>query len=63
MTSAADIGTNVLRMPRGDWFLLDAHTEGAGNGHAVAQTIFADEGGVYAKGTQTVFVGPGRPRD
>ncbi|WP_283418725.1 acyl-CoA thioesterase domain-containing protein [Sphingopyxis sp. Geo48] len=58
-----DISVQFLRMPRGDWFLLDAHTEGAGNGHAVAQTIFADEDGVYAKGTQTVFVGPGRPRD
>jgi hypothetical protein len=58
-----DISIQFFRMPRGDWFLLDAHTEGAGNGHAVAQTIFADSEGVYAKGTQTVFVGPGRPRD
>lgn len=58
-----DISIQFFRMPRGDWFLLDAHTEGAGNGHAVAQTVFADADGVYAKGTQTVFVGPGRPRD
>ena len=58
-----DISIQFFRMPRGDWFLLDAHTEGAGNGHAVAQTSFADAEGVYAKGTQTVFVGPGRPRD
>jgi len=57
-----DISVQFFRMPRGDWFLLDAHTEGAGNGHAVAQSIFADADGVYAKGTQTVFVGPGQPR-
>jgi hypothetical protein len=57
-----DISIQFFRMPRGDWFLLDAQTEGAGNGHAVAQSLFADEGGVYAKGTQTVFVGPGRSR-
>lgn len=58
-----DISIQFFRMPRGDWFLLDAFTEGAGNGHAVAQSVFADADGVYAKGTQTVFVGPGRLRD
>jgi len=57
-----DISIQFFRMPRGEWFLLDCHTEGAGNGHAVAQSVFADENGVYAKGTQTIFVGPGRPR-
>ncbi|KTE44963.1 MULTISPECIES: acyl-CoA thioesterase domain-containing protein [unclassified Sphingopyxis] len=57
-----DISIQFLRRPRGAWFLLDCHTEGAGNGHAVAQSVFADADGVYAKGTQTVFVGPGRPR-
>jgi len=58
-----DISVQFFRMPRGDWFLLDAHTEGAGNGHAVAQSIFADGDGVYAKGTQTIFVAPGRGTD
>lgn len=57
-----DISIQFFRMPRGEWFLLDCHTEGAGNGHAVAQSVFADADGVYAKGTQAVFVGPGRPR-
>lgn len=57
-----DIGIQFFRMPRGVWLLLDAHTEGAGNGHAVAQNLFADEDGVYAKGTQTVFVAPGGRR-
>lgn len=55
-----DISIHFFRMPHGDWFLLDAFTEGAGNGHAVAQTVFADAGGVYAKGTQTIFVAAGQ---
>lgn len=54
-----DITVNFLRMPRGDWLLIDAHTNMAGNGHGLAQNIFADVDGVYAIGTQTVFVGPG----
>lgn len=54
-----DISIQFFRMPRGDWFLIDAQTEGAGNGHAVAQSCFADGDGVYAKGTQTIFVAPG----
>ena len=57
-----DISIQFFRMPRGEWLLLDSHTEGAGNGHAVAQSLFADADGVYAKGTQTIFVAPGRPR-
>lgn len=57
-----DISVQFFRMPRGEWLLIDAHTEGAGNGHAVAQSLFADTEGVYAKGTQTVFVAPGRSR-
>ncbi|MBB5706708.1 acyl-CoA thioesterase domain-containing protein [Sphingopyxis panaciterrulae] len=55
-----DISIQFFRRPRGEWFLLDAFTEGAGNGHAVAQNLFADIDGVYAKGTQTIFVAPGR---
>lgn len=55
-----DISIQFFRMPRGEWFLLDSHTEGAGNGHAVAQSVFADADGVYAKGTQTIFVAPGQ---
>ncbi|MGN6690139.1 MAG: acyl-CoA thioesterase domain-containing protein [Sphingopyxis sp.] len=57
-----DISVQFFRMPRGEWFLIDPHTEGAGNGHAVTQSLFADVDGVYAKGTQTIFVGPGSPR-
>lgn len=53
-----DITVNYLRMPRGTWILLDAHTVMAGNGHGVVENIFADVDGVYARGTQTVFISP-----
>lgn len=55
-----DISIQFFRMPHGEWFLIDAQTEGAGNGHALAQSSFADQDGIYAKGTQTIFVAPGR---
>lgn len=54
-----DITVQFLRMPVGDWFLLDAETHMAGNGHGTARNVFADEQGVYARGFQTVFVAPG----
>lgn len=54
-----DITIQFLRMPLGDWFLLDAETHMAGNGHGTARNIFADIQGVYARGFQTIFVAPG----
>lgn len=54
-----DITIQFLRMPVGDWFLLDAETHMAGNGHGTARSVFADEQGVYARGFQTIFVAPG----
>jgi acyl-CoA thioesterase len=58
-----DITIQFFRMPRGEWLFIDAHTEGGGNGHALAQSIFADRDGVYAKGTQTIFVAPSQRVD
>jgi acyl-CoA thioesterase len=55
-----DISVNFLRMPRGEWLLIDAETVMAGNGHGLAQSTFADAHGVYAFGRQTIFVGPGQ---
>lgn len=54
-----DITVQFLRMPVGDWFLIDADTNMAGNGHGTARNVFADEQGVYARGFQTIFVAPG----
>lgn len=53
-----DITVQFMRMPVGDWFLLDAETHTAGNGHGTAHTLFADEKGIYARGLQTVFIAP-----
>ncbi len=54
-----DINIQFLRMPVGEWILLDAQTIAGGNGHATAENVLADSQGVFAKGTQTVFVAPG----
>jgi hypothetical protein len=53
-----DINLQFLRQPVSDWFLIDAETHMAGNGHGTASSIFADEKGIYARGTQTIFVSP-----
>lgn len=53
-----DITMAYLRMPRGEWLLLDSATVTAGNGHGLARTTFADMDGVFAYGHQTTFVGP-----
>ncbi len=58
-----DITVQFLRMPVGEWFLLDAETHMAGNGHGTARNVFADEQGVYARGFQTIFVAPGYRSD
>ncbi len=54
-----DITLQYLRLPVGEWLLIDAETHGAGNGFATAGSIFADSQGVFARGFQTVFVAPG----
>jgi acyl-CoA thioesterase len=54
-----DITVQFLRMPVGEWLLLDAETHMAGNGHGTARSVFADAQGVYARGFQTIFVAPG----
>jgi len=55
-----DINLQFMRMPVGEWFLIDAETFMAGNGHGTAFSTFADMDGVYAKGVQTIFVAPAR---
>lgn len=57
-----DITLQFYRMPVGDWFLIDAETHMAGDGHGLAKNIFADVDGIYARGFQTVFVAPGMRR-
>lgn len=52
-----DIGINFLRMPEGEWLLIDSHTFSAGNGHGLVRNVFGDQHGIYAHGYQTIFVG------
>jgi hypothetical protein len=53
-----DISVQFLRMPVGEWFLLDSHTVAGGIGHGLARNTLGDRRGVFAIGTQTVFMDP-----
>jgi Thioesterase-like superfamily len=53
-----DINVQFLRMPKGEWFLLDAHTVAGGLGHGLARNTLGDRDGVFAIGTQTIFMDP-----
>lgn len=53
-----DIAIHFNRMPRGEWLLIDALTETAGNGLAIVSSAFSDRDGVYARGHQALFVSP-----
>lgn len=54
-----DVGIHFLREPRGEWIMVDAETVATGNGHGLARSTMADEEGVFALATQTIFVAPG----
>ena len=53
-----DISIHFLRLPVGEWVLVDAVTETEGNGYAITRCVFADRVGVYGRGFQTLFVAP-----
>ncbi|MDO7842061.1 thioesterase family protein [Sphingomonas immobilis] len=53
-----DIAIHFSRMPRGDWLLIDALTDTAGNGLGIISSTFSDRDGVYARGHQTLFISP-----
>jgi hypothetical protein len=53
-----DIAIHFSRMPRGEWLLIDALTDTAGNGLGIVSSIFSDRDGVYARGHQALFVSP-----
>ncbi|MDR3389634.1 MAG: thioesterase family protein [Rudaea sp.] len=53
-----DIAIHFNRMPRGEWLLIDALTESAGNGLAIVSSVFSDREGVYGRGHQILFVTP-----
>lgn len=53
-----DIAIHFSRMPRGEWILIDALTDTAGNGLGIVSSVFSDRDGVYARGHQALFVSP-----
>ncbi|MDB5715707.1 MAG: thioesterase family protein [Sphingomonadales bacterium] len=53
-----DIAIHFNRMPRGEWLLIDALTDTAGNGLGIVSSVFSDRDGVYARGHQVLFVSP-----
>lgn len=57
-----DISLHLLRLPEGEWQLIEAVAASAGNGHAVTNASFADHKGIYAYGHQVLFVDPRLPR-
>lgn len=54
-----DVQMQFLRMPRGEWVLVDAQCESAGNGTGTAVNRFADVDGIFAHGFQSLFIAPG----
>lgn len=53
-----DIAIHFVRPPAGEWVLIEALTESAGNGLAIVSSSFCDRDGVYARGHQALFVSP-----
>lgn len=53
-----DIVAMFIRPPQGEWILLDAVTETAGNGLGIVSGILADREGPFARTHQTLFITP-----
>ena len=53
-----DIVVMFSRPPEGEWILLDAVTETAGNGLGIVSGILADRQGPFARTHQTLFISP-----
>lgn len=53
-----DIAMHLLRLPRGEWMVVDADTDSAGNGVALTTSAFYDMEGLFARGHQTLFMEP-----
>ena len=51
-----DVSIHLSRMPRGDWMLLDATSEVAGNGTAMVTMRMGDTEGMFGTTHQSVFL-------
>jgi hypothetical protein len=51
-----DISMHLSRAPRGEWFLVDAATESAGNGAGMVHARLGDLDGMIGMSHQTIFL-------
>lgn len=51
-----DIGTHLSRESEGEWLLVDAHSESAGNGVGIARARLGDRNGMFGTTVQTTFL-------
>jgi len=51
-----DISLHLSRLPMGDWLLVDACSESAGNGISIGNARLGDGEGMFASSHQTVFL-------
>ena len=51
-----DISLHISRLPRGEWLLVDATGQSAGNGVGLASSRLGDRDGMIATAQQTVFL-------
>ena len=51
-----DIALHLSRLPQDDWLLVDATSESAGNGIAIANGRLGDRHGMFGSSHQTVFL-------
>jgi len=51
-----ELTVHVLREPRGEWICLDAETTIASGGAGLASSVLSDDGGVVARGAQSLLV-------
>lgn len=56
-----DITVAASRMPEGEWLLIDADSETAGNGLAYSRTRIGDRRGMFATALQSIFINPRTP--
>jgi hypothetical protein len=56
-----DISIHLSRLPQGEWLLIDASSESAGNGIAIVSSRIADKFGMIGTAHQTVFLDKRQP--
>jgi Thioesterase-like superfamily len=53
-----DLSVHLTRVPRGDWLLIDAHSDSAGHGYGIVNTQLGDREGMIGMAHQTIYLEP-----